>query len=531
MDSPAVDSPAVDSLPMKRGGRPARPPDAPKRSGERPLSGRAGPLRRGLLPLTLLAGGYLAYFWSEPVGGGAWSPFGRTMVSADSGSYLEPGAGAGAGYPLFLELVAAVFGSAEAAPRVQLVLAAAALLFLGAAVSAAWGAPRFAFGLTAALYAASAVSRFHAYLLSEALFVPLVAAMLGAMVLAARRLSWPWVALAASMCGLAIAARPAGAALLPVWPLFVWLLWRPSAGRRGRLAAAALLPLALPFLLESRAWTRAEGELVGRHLFAKALLIPSEPPPSGDAARDAVFAEAREATASLRRMVAAAPAPVLRAALLRRAERTGQHLHHLGLEERVGALAEARGVDPGSLAGAMGRSALLAAPGAWAANAAAHFFALFIHPTIHTESFAREFAARTAGPAAARFYPGLYLDAPLPRTHRMRPLLVGANRALGGAVFLISAAALLLAAGRRLSRPAAAVEPTLVAAAVAGLSVLSHHLAISIFNFATIRYSAALWTAAILCGFSTLRFLAPRVAAAARGGTGRRRSAAATGPE
>lgn len=509
---------------MKGGGRPARPPDARKRSGERPLAGGGRLLRRGLPPLVLLAAGYLAYFWSEPVGGGAWSPFGRTMLSADSGSYLDPGAVAGAGYPLFLELVAAVFGGIEAAPRVQLVLAAAAILFLGAAVSAAWGAPRFAFGLTATLFAASAVSRFHAYLLSEALFVPLLGAMLGGMVLAARRLSWPSVAFAASMCGLAIAARPAGAALLPVWPLFAWLLWRPSAGRRGRLAAAALLPLALPFLLESRAWARAGGDIVGGHLFAKALLVPSEPPPSGDAARDAVFAEAREATALMRKMVAAAPGPGLRAVLLRRSERAAQHLHQLGLEKRFGALAEARGADSGALAGAMGRSALLAAPGAWAANAATHFFALFTHPTIHTESFAREFAARTAEPAAARFFPGMQFDAPLPGTHRLGPFLVGGNRALGGAVFLVSVAALLLAAGRRLFRPAAAVEPTLVTAAAAALSVLSHHLAVSITNFATIRYSAALWTAAILCAFATLRFLWPRLVTAARGLAGRRRS-------
>lgn len=509
---------------MKRGARPAGQPDAPGRSEGRSVGARRPAGLRRLLPPALLAAGYLAYFWSDPIGGDAWSPFGATMVSGDSGSYLEPGSEAGAGYPLFLDLVAAVFGSAEAAPRVQLVLAAAALLFLGAAVSAAWAAPRLAFGLTAALFAASAVPRFHAYLLSEALFVPLLGVMLGALVLAARRLSWPPVALAATMCGLAIAARPAGAVLLPVWPFSAWLLWRASAGQRGRLAAAALLPLAFPFLLEARAWARAEGDLVGEHLFAKALLIPSEPPPSGDAAVDALFVAAREATAPLRAMVSAAPDPALRSVLLRRAERTAQHLRYLGLEERVGALAEARGAGAGALVGARGRSALLSAPTEWAANAATHFFALFTHPTIHTESFAREFAARAAGPGVAGAYPGSRIEAALPRTHRLRPLSVALNRALGGAVFLVSAAALLLAAGQRLFRPTGAVEPSLVAAAVAALAVLSYYLAISIFNFATIRYAAALWVAAILCGFATLHFLLPRIVSAARGGPGRRRS-------
>ena len=515
-----------DSPTMKRGGRPAGQPDAGQRSsGERPaaaLGREGGPaVARRLLPLVLLAAGYTAYFWSDPIGGDAWSPFGGTPVSGDSGSYLEPGSEAGAGYPLFLDLVAALFGTPAAAPRVQLVLAAAAILFLGAAVSVAWAAPRLAFGLTAALFAASAVPRFHAYLLSEALFVPLLGAMLGGLVLAARRLSWPPVAFAASMCGLAIAARPAGAVLLPVWPLAAWLLWRASAGQRGRLAAAALLPLALPFLLEARAWARAEGDLVGQHLFAKALLIPSEPPPSGDAAVDAVFAAAREATAPLRKMVSAAPDPALRSVLLRRSERTAQHLRYLGLEEQVGALAEVRGTGAGPLVGAPGRSALLAAPTEWAANAATHFFALFAHPTIHTESFAREFAARTADPGVAGAYPGSRIEAPLPRTHRLRPLFVGLARVLGGAVFLVSAAALLLAAGKRLFRPAEVVEPPLVAAALAALSVLSYYLAVSILNFATIRYAAALWGAAILCGFAILCFLLPRIVGAARGGTGR----------
>ena len=469
-------------------------------------------------PLLLPAAAYTAYFWSNPIGAGAWSPFGPGMLSGDSASYLDPGPEAGAGYPLFLDFLEAALGGLEAIPRAQLLLMAAAVVFLGASVSR--DAPRLGFGVALAAFAASAVARFHAYLLSEALFVPLLCALLGALLLVLRRPSWPGVALAASLCGLAVAARPPGALLLAIWPLLGFLLWRRIAGQRGRLAAAAVVPLALCFLPEAAAWSRAEGDLAGTHLFAKALLIPSEPPATGDPTADALLAEARDRAAPLREVVSGAPAGALGSLLLRRSERTAQHLRYYGLRDRAERVAAARGVDAAALLAALGRSALLAAPGEWAANASRHYAALWMHPTVHTEALAREFRGRTAALRDPPAFPGSRVAAPLSPAQAFPGWFVGLVRAAGGAAFLLSTLALLLALGLRLR--SGVVPLPLAGAAVAALSVHAYFLTAAVFNFATMRYASAMWIPEAVCGLLFLGWASPKIGAAVRRGrTGR----------
>ena len=492
------------------GGNPGAEAGEPREKPNR--AGGALPRRRRWWPLLLPAAAYTAYFWSNPIGAGAWSPFGPGMLSGDSASYLDPGPEAGAGYPLFLDFLEAALGGLEAIPRAQLLLMAAAVVFLGASVSRALDAPRLGFGVALAAFAASAVARFHAYLLSEALFVPLLCALLGALLLVLRRPSWPGVALAASLCGLAVATRPPGALLLAVWPFLGFLLWRRAAGQRGRLAAAAALPLAFCFLPEAADWSRVEGDLAGPHLFAKALLIPPEPPATGDPAADGLLAEARDRVAPLREVVSGAPGGALGSLLLRRSERTAQHLRYYGLEDRAERVAAARGLNADALLAALGRTALLAAPGEWAANASRHYAALWMHPTVHTEALAREFRARTAALRDPAAFPGSRVAAPLSPAQAFPGWFVGLVRAAGGAAFLLSTLALFLALGLRLRT--GVVPLPLAGAAVAALSVHAYFLTAAVLNFATMRYASAMWIPEAVCGLLFLGWASPRIGAA-----------------
>ena len=94
---------------------------APRR--RRPLTALAD--RRLPWLFLLAAAAYGAFFWSEPIGAGRWSPLGESaIVAGDSESYREFGGGRWAsrwaGYPVFLDLVGAFSGSPEAVPRARL---------------------------------------------------------------------------------------------------------------------------------------------------------------------------------------------------------------------------------------------------------------------------------------------------------------------------------------------------------------------------------------------------------------------------
>ena len=466
----------------------------------------------------VLALGYAALSWWNPVGGGAWAPFGPSLATPDSASYLRLDADprTWAGYPAFLALVVGLFGTPEAVPPIQAAITAASALFLAWAAARASGAPLLAPVAALAVLAPSAASRFDAYLLSEALFVPLLVVALGCAALAAARPTAARFAAGAACAALAVAVRPAGAALLLVWPALLWLVsgrkaagglrgpggGRPPAGGRLRLAAAVTLPIVAVFVLEGEAWRRAHPGLdhrprsAGAHLFAKALVLPSEPPPSGDPPADELFSEARRRAGPLRALVAGAGDPQLRSVLLRRAETAAQHDPAFGLEERVAALAAERGAASPEFLGGLGRRALFAAPADWAANAATHYAALFSRHALHTASFARALEDRGRAFAADSPAPGSRLGAPISGNRRFPPWVIAANRAAAAFSFAASLAALGLAARRRLSgKPP---DPALVLAATAGFFVHGYFLTVAVFNFATMRYAAAMWPFEVL---------------------------------
>ena len=222
--------------------------------------------------LALLAVGYIAFHWSDPV-----------TLAPDSGGYLQFSEHRTAGYPLFLSAVGTLFGTTDAAAKVQLVIAAMAFAFLGWSVYRAFRSPFFALAPVVALMLYPRIADLHGYILTESLFISLLCLLIGCIALSAHRPTWRWMALAALACGLAITFRPAGLSLLVVWPFLFWLVWKRCEGRRLALAAAVVVPIALCLLAESIIWhashdSDSRPSLADRHLFAKALII--EPGPS-----------------------------------------------------------------------------------------------------------------------------------------------------------------------------------------------------------------------------------------------------------
>ncbi|MDE0177679.1 MAG: hypothetical protein OXP36_03715 [Gammaproteobacteria bacterium] len=315
----------------------------------------------------LLVLGYVALHWSQPV-----------ILAPDSHGYLQFSAHRTAGYPLFLWAVDALFGSADAAPKVQLVIAAGAFAFLGWGLHRASGSLFFSLAAVMALVLYPRIVDLHGYILTESIFISLLSLMTGSIALACHRASWRWAAVSALACGLAIAVRPAGLSLLVVWPLLFWLMWRRWRGQRLVMVAAVAVPVALCLIGESMVWhahhdSGARPNLADRHLFAKALVI--EPQPRiADPELAAIVAVGREVMAPARALTANAPSLFARSSLLRAFEVTAQHrTYGEAFSPLVRGLARQRGVGEYRLLAQIGRPAMLSEPVAWVGNAITHY--------------------------------------------------------------------------------------------------------------------------------------------------------------
>ena len=462
--------------------------------------------------LVILALGYVGLCWTAPIGPHVWSPLGETMLHGDSESYfLERPSNRNRwmGYPLFLELVEAVFGTVNAVPRAQLVLLAAAVCFLGFAVWQALRASWLALALAASAFGVSAVSRLHAYLLSEGLFVPLVCALAGVVTLLVRRSSASLAAAGATLCGLAITVRPTGMAMLALWPALAWLLWPRHVGRRGRLAAAVALPLVLVFGAEAVVWKSIHGwaserhQLVDRALFAKAVLVPQAPTPAtiGDAELAEFLADARRFAAPLRELIAAAPERRIGAIQLRTAEGRLEGVSYGLLREPIAELAERRGIAADPLLGQIGWRSMLSLPGAWFANATTHWLSLWTYYSVNDAAFARRYQAymrHQTDHANATLFEAANIV--LPPAAAAKPLAVvwfvrfAAAVALAGTLF-----ALGVVVWRRVGRGLEKRHDGLVVAAAAALLAHGPVLVVAIFNKAQLRYIAITWPLQVLC--------------------------------
>ena len=480
--------------------------------------------------LALSAAAYTAWFWSDPIGDGRWfNPFGGDMLHNDSGAFITFKAFRAAGYPVFLDLVEAVFGTWRAAPRVQLVLLAGAVFFLGSAVFRAFRAPWLALSLTLAVFALSAVARFHAYILSEALFIPLLCAMTGVLVLLVARPTARLAAVAALLCGLAVAVRPAGLFLLAIWPILLWLLGRRCAGRRWRPAVAVAVPLALCALAEYAVWHRAHGDLPGRpnvvdrHFFAKALMMDAEPAVRDREVAD-VLAGAWRATAAFRKVVAEAPDWQSRAIMLMRAEHAaGRKEYTRPFRDRLSELAGTKGRHRSFSAA---REVVFARPREWMANAAVHYAGLWAHYTIHGKAFSRRWAAWTE-----ELDDDVLRSSGITEPLRWRPFprwVTLPHRLATVASFLASLIVLGLAARQRLGK--GRVDDDLVVGAVAALAVHAYYAMVAVFNTVELRYAAAMWPFQAVYGLVLARWMLNWMLNTWKCGRARRRGALLTTP-
>ena len=321
--------------------------------------------------LALLAVGYVAFHWSDPV-----------TLAPDSGGYLNFSEHRTAGYPLFLRAVEALFGTTDAATKAQVVLAVSAFTFLGWSVHRAFRSSLFALAPVVALMLYPRIADLHGYILTESIFISLLCLMIGCIVLSAHRPTWQWMALAALACGLAITFRPAGLSLLAIWPLLFWLTWRRCEGRRLALAAAAVAPIALCIVAENVIWhayhdNDSRPSLADRHLFSKALIIEPEPSLS-DPELAGIVAMGREVMAPARALIAGAPSLYARATLLAEFEVTGQHeTYGKVFSPAVRAVAGQRGLEEHRLLAQMGRPAMLSSPVAWIGNGLTHYTGLW----------------------------------------------------------------------------------------------------------------------------------------------------------
>lgn len=442
-----------------------------------------------------LAAGYAAFSWSNPVG-----------TTPDSLGYLRFFPERSAGYPLFLDAVIAVFGTVDAVPKAQLVLAAAAFAFLGWSVHRAFGGAILAVLLVLLLFDHNALAGLHALVMTESLFAALLCVMTGSLALLARRPRWQLAAVSALACGLAITVRPAAISLLLLWPVALWLLWGKCAGQRLRLTAAVVAPLLLCFLAENAVWMLRHDagpgdrpSLANRHVFAKALVLGPEPVVD-DAALAGVVERGRDELAPAREIVAGAPGQQARTLLLRNVEVAAQYpTYSRVLGGEMGRIARERGVTENDLRGSVGWPAMFDAPGHWLGNALTHYWGLWSAYWLWSADAIARYEAYTAGLDDSPLFREARVFEPLAAAERPDWLpAIDTTRWRLGAALLASALALALALWYRL-RGAREPDGRLAVAALAGLAVHGHFLLIGLIGVATPRYAHAMWPLMALC--------------------------------
>ena len=437
----------------------------------------------------LLGAVYVSVLWSNP--------FGEATYRSDSDGYIDFDAYRTAGYPLFLDIARAFFGTVEAASSIQLLLAAVAFVFLGWSLHQALRAPLLALVVVVALFGNPEIARLHPVILTDSAFVSLLCVMSGAMAMLVARPSAAWAMMSAMACGLAVAVRPAGVSLLPIWPILFWFIWPRCAGRRLHLVATVVVTLAICGLVETAAWKARHGvgterpNLSNLHLFAKALMMEPVVVAQSDEL-DRFLDVARRRMAAARDLVAGAPDSQIGLVLRARYELEGQQRL---FRDEVEALAKRRGVSVDRLKGEIGWRAVLAAPSAWAKNVAVHYVGLWNVYELLSEAAAQRYAA----------YIQAFENAPLLGTERIPVSLPSHFAALPIRVmmlttFLATGLAMGTAPCRRWSGGEKEVDNGLVLAALCGFLAHGHYLLVAMFGRALARYSLTMWPLLLVCG-------------------------------
>ena len=434
--------------------------------------------------LILLAAGYVAYHWPNPVG--LWP---------DSNGYLTFSEHRTAGYPVFIDLVTSIFGTVDAVPKIQLIVAAAAFTFLGWSLHRTFRSTFFALAPVVLLMLYPQIGDLHSYILTESVFISLLCLLIGGMTLMVRKPTWFLVAALALVCGLIVTVRPAGISLLVIWPLLFWLIWKRCESRRIVLIAAVIVPIVLCLLLENMAWhTYHDSEfrpnLADKHLFAKALIIEPEPQVS-DPELARLADRGRSVMAPGRELIANAPSHYARTRLLVDFEVAAQHAtYRREFAPEVTQIAQQRGIGEYDVLAQIGRPAMLKAPVAWFRNALAHYLGLwFPYWAYASPETLEEYEAYIE-----KVEPNvLFTDRPIFRYKEPpgRPLqfLIRATMAAG---LLVSILAVGLAVWQRLHSKYNSPDSRLIVAATCGLAVHAHFLMVGLLGVVATRYAGAM---------------------------------------
>ncbi len=434
--------------------------------------------------LALLAVGYVAYHWSNPV---------ETVT--DSGSYLDFNSLRTATYPIFLDLVTAVFGTVDAVAKAQLVIAAGTFAFLGWSLYRAFGSALFALAPVAALILHPQIASFHSAVMTESLFISLLCLLIGFSALTSSRDGlWGWTVSAALSCGLAITVRPAGVSLLIIWPVLFWLIWRRLDGRRVVLAVAVIAPIALCLIVENTLWhayheSSSRPSLADRHLFAKALMVESEPSLS-DPELARLAATGRLVTAPARELIADAPSHYAQVTLLSNFE--GEVQWWRELDSEINEIERQRGISQSDVFAQVGRTAMLNAPLAWIGNALTHYFGLWSRAYV-TPAIYEEYQTYIENAEPNPLVPNGFSRSadPLSPIQRLSSSLMATG-------LLISTLAVGLAAWQRLRH--GDPDARLVVAAVCCLAIHTHLLTAGLFGIMATRYAVAMGPFLAVCG-------------------------------
>jgi len=442
--------------------------------------------------LIFLAVCYIAYHWANPVG-----------LYADSGGYLTFVDTRTAGYPLFIMLVEAAFGTVDAVPKAQLAIAAMSFAFLGWSLHRAFRSFFFAMTPVVLLMLYPQIGDVHSYILTESLFISLLCLLAGSLALMVWRPTWYLAAVAALACGLAITIRPAAFSLLIIWPFLLWFIWRRSDRRRIALVSAVIVPIAICLVVENVLWhvhhdSEHRPNLADRHLFAKALMIEPEPRvPDPELAR--VVDEGRRVMAPGRDLIAGAPSHYARTRLLVDFEVAAQHATYWRVfSPEIRAIAEQRGIGEYDVLAQMGRSAVLSAPLGWLQNALAHYLGLWFPYWAY------------ASPETLKEYQGyienvehntLFEDRPIfGHKEPPGPVLRILLRLTMGVGLLISALAVGLTVFQRLFSHSRMPDRKLVLAALCGLAIHAHFLMVGLLGVVATRYAGAMGPLLATCG-------------------------------
>ena len=442
--------------------------------------------------LILLAIGYVAYFWSSPV-----------VLWPDSNGYLTFSEHRTAGYPVFIDLTTTIFGTVEAVPNVQLVIAATAFAFLGWSIHHTFRSIFFALAPVLLLMLYPQISDVHSYILTESLFISLLCLMAGGLALIVCRPTWYLTAATALTCGVAIAVRPAAVSLLVIWPFLFLLTWRRFNARQIWLVAAVIVSIVLCLIVENVLWhvyhdSEHRPNLADRHLFAKALMI--EPGPRvPDPELAAIVAEGRRVMEPGRDLIARAPSHYARTRLLVDFEVAAQHATYRRVfAPVVRETARQRGIGEYDVLAQMGRPAMLNTPVGWLRNALAHYLGIwFPYWAYVSPEILQEYQA--------------YIDNVEPNTlfedkpifHHKEPpgpalrVLLRLTMAMG---LLVSTFAVGLAAMQRLLWRNRSPDSRLIVAALCGLAIHAHFLMVGLLGVVATRYAGAMGPLLATCG-------------------------------